>query len=652
MDVVVALMLTPVVALLLAAVMRRSLGARPGWLRTVLVALLMIAVALPVTSWAAVTSGIAEPGGTLLVGTGTAVAFFLVAGLWLFAGSLAALVLLEIVAPTGTAPGPRDLLVRARGRLRRTRRYLTITAIAARSGAGSALRAGPSSPEFGPALVRLLNGCGVTFVKLGQILGTRDDLLPADLTRALSTLQSSAEPVATDRIMAVVAAEVPGEPDRAFARFDPTPLAAASVAQVHTARTAGGEEVVVKVQRPEAREQVTVDCDILLRFARTAEQRLAWARDVGVSRLAQGLVASLREELDYRTEAANTAALAATVADRDDVVVPRIDRDLSTSRLLVMERLPGVPLSGGPAVVVGLDEEIRARIAHDLLGALLDGIFVHGVFHADLHPGNIMVLPDGRVGLLDMGAVGVLDGELRVLLAMLLDAALNDDPVVTVDTMLLAFDAPDEVDRETLLRAVGREITLIGLQGGVSAESFGRLFAVLRTHRVGVPGDVAAAFRSLASVERALGMLVPGLDVQEAIRAEMPRLVREVASPERMARRAASTAAVGAAVARRLPGRADRIAGALAAGTFTVRTRATAHPDDRRWLRGRVTDAMGAVLALAAVVAGVVLMVVPGGPAITPQLTAFALAGATVGFVGTVLAMRTVFRLFASDAPG
>lgn len=647
MNVIATLVVTPIVAVLLAATMRRTLGARPGWIRSGVVALGMIAAATPITVWAARAAGVAD-GNRLLVSPGTSLAFFLVAFLWLFAGCLGVLVVLELFLPTGSIPGPREALLRTRAWIRRTRRYLRITTLAARSGVGSALRAGPSSADFGPAVVQLLNRGGVTFVKLGQILGTRDDLLPDDLVRSLSTLQSSAAPVPPTAVAAVLVDELGGDPGTVFARFDPEPLAAASVAQVHTAQTLAGDEVVVKVQRPDARDQVMVDCDILLRLARTAERRLTWARDVGVARLTKGLVDSLRQELDYRVEAGNTAALAATVAARPGVAVPRIDLAHSTSRVLVMERLRGLPLSDG-AALAGLDGAARERIADDLLGSLLDGIFVYGVFHADLHPGNIMVLTDGRAGLLDMGAVGVLDGELRVLLAILLDAALGDDPVAAVDAMLLAFDTPEDVDRAALQRAVGREITLIGLQGGVPSAAFARLFAVLRDHRIVVPGDVAAVFRSLASVERALGALVPGFDVQEQVRAQLPRLLSAIAGPQRLARRAASTAAIGAAIARRTPGRVDALLDSLAAGTFTVRTRAAAHPDDRRWMRARLNDVLSAVLSVAAVVAGVVLMVVPGGPAVTPQLSAFALAGAAVGFAGVVLALRTLFRLFSHD---
>ncbi len=635
-----------VLSVALAAVIRRTLGARVGWPRSVLVGWLALAVGIPLSGRLAVATGIATEDGRLLASESTAVALVVVACLWVFASALAVVMVLEVLVPTGSLPGPRAALSGLRARMRRTRRYLQITRAMAGSGVPGALRAGPGSAAFGPALATAFNRCGVTFVKLGQILATRADLLPADTTRALGALQSDAAPSPYAAVAVTVAEDLGQPPDAVFATFDREPLAAASVAQVHTATTRDGRQVVVKVQRSNARAQVLVDTDILTRIASTAEQRFPWAREMSVSRLAVGLSQSLREELDYGIEARRTAAGAAALAGRTDIVVPTVHADLSTRRVLVMDRLRGRPLSDGAAAAADLTPERRAELARVLMGAVLETVFVSGVFHADLHPGNVFVLDDGRLGVLDFGAVGILDSETRQLLALLLLAIVNDDAVAAVDAMRMAFDTPAQLDVRRLRRELGREIAALQLQPSFDGDTFARIFAVLRAHGIGVPGDVAAAFRTLTSVEAAVAVLDPSSSLLGSVRSQFPALVRSMASPERLAAQALTQAGVAAAITRRLPERVETVSSALADGTFTLRTRGFADDGDRAWLRQQADNALAAILGVTASVLAVLLVLSDGGPRLTGDLTLLHLIGMVLGFCGVTLALRVVVRLF------
>lgn len=648
-DVLLALLAIVAQALIVVVLVvgiRRILGSGLGWFRTVGVVVVALGVGIPLSTALAIAFGIGTTGGELLVPETVALGFFAVAALWIFAACLATMMVLEVLVPSGSVPGPREAWKRTAGWFRRTRRYVHILRAASGSGLGTALREGPSSASFGPALAEFFNRSGVTFVKLGQVLATREDLLPAEVTRALAALQSSAAPEPLDAVSETIRSELHGPPDAVFARFEAVPLAAASAAQVHTATTRDGRDVVVKVQRRDARRQILADTDILVRLAGTAEQRWAWAREMGVSALAAGLSRSLREELDYRHEAVHTTSGAAALRAWPDIAVPAVDPGLTGDRVLVMERLDGIPLSRGTEAVASLEPDRRTQLADALIGATLESVLATGVFHADLHPGNILVLRDGRLGVLDFGAVGILDSETRHLLAVLLLAALNDDAVTATDALVLAFDTPDDLDVGRLRRDLGREITSLQLQTTIGRDMFGRIFAVVRDHGIGVPGDVAAALRTFSSVEAAVRILDPDSSLLLSARAQLPSLLQRLVDPQRTAAHTLGQAGVLAAVARRLPERVEHISRTMREGNLSVRTRPFGSGEDRSWARSQVTDILAAVFGMIACILAVVLILHDGGPLLTPRLSLSALFGMLLGFFGITLALRVVIGLF------
>lgn len=636
-----------VVAAVFAFVVRRLLPA-VSWIRAFAVSLLVIVALIPGSVWIGTALGIFNDDGGLMVGPGTALLAAGLIVLWMFALALGALVLLELFIPTGALGGPiRGLRESCLG-ARRIRRYLQLAWIVMSSGLGRSLRYGPESTQFVEALMRTINQAGVTFVKFGQIMATRSDTLPRPLIKALSTLQTSAEPADPEAIHELLVHEWGASPDEVLSSFDPQPFAAASVAQVHRG-ILDGAPVAIKVQRPGAADQVRVDCDILMRFAAKAEKRFEWARALGLASLISGLAGSLNEELNYEVEARNTLAVQRTLAPHPLIATPRIVSELSTARVLVMSELKGTNVA---QALPKLSTQERDHLARELFAATAESILIHGVFHADLHPGNIMILDDRRVGLLDFGAIGVIDAETRQLLASLLLALVTDDNVNATTSVIMGFDVDTDINRAALQRDLGRVMTILAHSQRADASIFSEVFSVLRTYGITVPGDVAGAFRTLTALDSTLRLLSPDYGLYEAARDSLPTIVAELSSPKRLAKIAATTALTSAIGARRLPARIEHMTTQLDRGEFTIRARSFANTHDRSWLGSVVDDVLSGVFACIAIIMALVFLLVPGGAPITAVLTAHHLMAAALGFIGITLALRLAIRLFTRRSLG
>jgi ubiquinone biosynthesis protein len=410
---------------------------------------------------------------------------------------------------------PRQHTLRARAD--RLGRYAQLGAIVARSGLW---RSGWRSDEKGRgrSLRQALEQAGGIYIKLGQFLSTRPDLVPADVAGALQLLQQDARAVPSSQVRQVFVEELGCAPSELLDGFDPHPVAAASVAQVHRARLADGSSVAVKVQRPDVAQRVHRDLDILGRLAAVLERRTDWAVEQRLSATVDGFAGSVSEELDFHAEARNLIAIATAVRQHERIVVPAPVATLSRRRVLVMEWIDGQPLSSGACTLAAEERRDLARI---LLRSFFDQIFTAGVFHADPHPGNIHLTRDGRIALLDCGAVGRLEPRQQVGLQALLVAIATHDATHLADAITtIAHTSTPDLDRSGLANALGRLLARHLRPGSPPDLALFVAFSeVLRDFGLALEPVVLGAIRALATLQTTIELLAADLDLLDEARA-------------------------------------------------------------------------------------------------------------------------------------
>jgi ubiquinone biosynthesis protein len=393
----------------------------------------------------------------------------------------------------------RALVVSRVARRRGIRRVLAVIGV---RGKRDATREG--ARRFREALEEL----GTTYVKLGQLLSSRPDLLPDPYIDELSQLVDAVPPVPLVDVQAVVLADLG---DDVFERIDPEPLAAASVAQTHRALLKSGREVVVKVRRPGIVEQVELDLSVLRSTAGFLERRSSAAELLQVEALADELEVHLRQELDFVEEAHNTELIARLVEGYDRIVVPKVIRPYVTERVLVLEYIDGVKVEEGHA----LAPDVASELARQFFSAYVRQVVVEGVYHADPHAGNILLLPDGRLALLDFGLLGRLDEDTRRGLSLLL-LALAQNRADDVSDLILGLSLTGmRSDQPEFVHEVRRKLPrfhwrpLSGIRAG---ESLADLQRIALRHSIALPTSFALVGKTLAQADSIARILDPELD--------------------------------------------------------------------------------------------------------------------------------------------
>jgi len=431
------------------------------------------------------------------------------------------------------------------------------------------------APYTRPDHVRLaLEQLGPTFVKLGQILSTRPDLLPPAYQAELVKLQDAAPPVPADVIREVVAQEFGTDFGAIFATFDFQPLAAASIGQAHAATLPDGTDVVVKVRRPGAVEQVEQDLEILQNLADRASRHWHAAADYDLVGLAEEFARTLRSELDYLREGRNAERFASSFADDAGVHIPRVFWEATTSRVLTLERITGIKVNDLDALdAAGID---RRTLAERATRVTAEMVFGDGFFHADPHPGNFFIEPDGRIGIIDFGMVGVIDERLRDHLAMLLVGLTRQDPDEVAGALLALGIGHGTVDRGLL-----RE-DLAGLLARYSERALGEIAlgpaiddvaAIMRHHHLQVPRDMALLLKMVIMDEGMAARLDAEFRLGDVLAPYARDLVLHQLSPAALARRLGRAGIDAAKLGAELPEQLRRLLAALEGGGVEVRLR-------------------------------------------------------------------------------
>jgi ubiquinone biosynthesis protein len=501
-----------------------------------------------------------------------------------------------------------------------------------------------SQSEDAEQLAADLEARGPTFVKLGQLLSTRADLLPPSYLDALKRLQDRVEPLPFDEVERVLTTELGMRISRGFSEFSAQPAAAASLGQVHHAWLRDGRPVAVKVQRPDIRERIVEDMEVIDELAGFVDEHTQVGRTFGFAAMVDEFRVALMAELDYRKEAGNLLVIGGNLRHYERIVVPRPVDDYTTSRVLTMDWISGRNLSSlGPLGRLELDGH---DLAADLFRAYLDQILIDGFFHADPHPGNVLLTEDDRLALIDMGMVARVapdtqDSLIKLLLAVSGgrggDAA---DVMVGLGEKLAGFDGAGFRRRVEEIVSNNAAVAVGDVQAG---DVLGQVLWAAGASGLRPPSELTMMGKALLNLDEVARILDPKFEPNPAIEAHSAELMRK-----KMLQSASPTNLMAAAIdakefAEKLPARINKVMDALAEGQLTLNVQGI---DDKELMRGvqklanRLTTGM---VVAALVIAAALIMRIDvepklfGYPALAIVL--FSIAAAAAGWLLVSIAL-------------
>lgn len=405
---------------------------------------------------------------------------------------------------------------------------------------------------------------GPTFIKLAQVIASRPDLVPARFATEFQLLQDQVPPFSAAIALRIIEEELNLPHGEIFREFDPVPIAAASIGQVHAAVLLDGSEVIVKVQRPDIAATIETDIEILFTVARLIEANIPESRFINPVGIVVEFQKTIRKELKFRDEGRNCIRFRRLFQDFEGVHIPRLYNEYTTDRLLVMERIRGVRIDDLEGITaMGLD---RKRIAQTGVNAYFKSVLEDGFFHADPHPGNLLVMANGCIGFMDFGMCGTVTEELKAILVNIFLAFITRDFDLLIDQHVEMGFIPEDVDIDCYRRDFkedladfmeplhGRPLNEINF-----AEYLGAVLQVIIKHKMKIPADLLLIHKAMLLIQSAGTRLDPEFDIVTASRPYLDKMATEKSNPERIAGKTIKHFREGAEFMALLPKQVKRI---------------------------------------------------------------------------------------------
>jgi len=373
---------------------------------------------------------------------------------------------------------------------------------------------------------KMLEELGPTYVKVGQLMSLRPDLMPKEYVDELSKLYDRAEPFPFKEVKTIIESEMGKPIQEVFSKFEEEPIGSASIAQVHRAKLKDGSDVAVKIQRPGVTDDISADIDIMYRLAHLAEKSIAKFRTYQATRVVREVEKMLKEELNFRQEAKNTQRMYENFKDTSWVHIPKIYKEFCTGKVIVMDYIKGYPVTSKGLKATDIDTK---EVAHRIAKAMVMQIFQYGFFHADPSPGNVLVIDSKNVAFIDFGAVGEISPKRQKILNKILLSFIKRDAEQTTDALLEICIIEGDLDKEELVQDIAKilDMYMEDKPNVYDVDVFYNIVEISRKHGILIPADFTALEKALFETDSICSSVDPDFDLISAMAPIAAKLAAE-----------------------------------------------------------------------------------------------------------------------------